>query len=97
MRSVRVPGPPDRPGSSAEKRRRAEQAEGRAAFGFYITTGIQFGAVLLVFTALGYWLDTRLHTLPLLTLLGAALGGVGGFLHLYRTLTAVGSGEDRGS
>lgn len=56
--------------------------------GFYLTQGFAFAAVLLVFTGLGYWLDGRLHTLPLLTILGAALGGVGGFLNLYRTMTA---------
>jgi F0F1-type ATP synthase assembly protein I len=53
-----------------------------------LTQGFAFAAVLLVFTGLGYWLDSRLHTLPLMTLLGAAAGGVGGFLHLYRSLTA---------
>jgi F0F1-type ATP synthase assembly protein I len=41
-----------------------------------------------VFTGVGYWLDGRLHTLPFLTILGAAIGGVGGFLHLYRSLIA---------
>lgn len=62
-------------------------AAARAALGFYITQGFAFAAVLLVFTGAGYWLDTRWHTLPLLTLLGAGLGGVGGFLNLYRSLT----------
>ena len=57
------------------------------ALGTPAVAGFQFGAVLLVFTGLGYWLDGLLGTLPLLTLVGAAVGGVGGFLHLYRSLT----------
>ncbi|MBA2563972.1 MAG: AtpZ/AtpI family protein [Gemmatimonadetes bacterium] len=59
----------------------------RADLGRYTTAGFQFGGVLLAFAGLGYWLDTRWSTLPLLTLVGAAIGGVGGFLHLYRSLT----------
>ena len=79
-------GKSDPPG---QRRSRAEDsASSRAALGSYLTQGFQFGAVLLVFTGVGYWLDGRLHTLPLLTIVGAAIGGVGGFLHLYRSLTA---------
>ena len=76
------PGPGERPSRGSE-------------LGPYAVAGLQFGGVLLAFTMLGYWLDTRLHTLPLLTLLGAAVGGVGGFLHLYRSLTAPPSDGDR--
>jgi F0F1-type ATP synthase assembly protein I len=57
-----------------------------------MTQGFAFAAVLLVFTGAGYWLDGRLHTLPLFTLVGAAVGGVGGFLHLYRTVTSAARG-----
>jgi F0F1-type ATP synthase assembly protein I len=71
-------------------RSHSDEASRRSILGSYAAAGVQFGAVLLVFTGLGYWLDTRIDTLPLLTLLGAALGGVGGFLHLYRSLTALG-------
>jgi F0F1-type ATP synthase assembly protein I len=65
-----------------------ERAAERAAMGSYLTQGFQYAAVLLVFTGAGYWLDGRLHTLPWLTIVGAVIGGVGGFLHLYRSLTA---------
>jgi F0F1-type ATP synthase assembly protein I len=77
-------GSPDRMGSP----RRGEDPAARAALGFYVTQGFAFAAVLLAFTGLGYWLDTKAGTLPLLTLVGAALGGVGGFVNLYRSLTA---------
>ena len=88
MRSARQPDPATgRPRRAADRPPESEESS-RAALGFYLTQGFSFAVVLLVFTGLGYWLDGRLHTLPLLTLLGAATGGIGGFLHLYRTLTA---------
>jgi F0F1-type ATP synthase assembly protein I len=65
-----------------------ERAEARAALGTYVTVGLALGVVMLVFTGIGYWLDGRLGTLPLLTVAGALLGCAGGFLHLVRTLTA---------
>lgn len=82
---------------SASRRagRDPDPAEARAALGFYATTGLTFGVVLVVSTALGYWLDTRLGTVPLLTLVGAAIGGIAGFWHLYRTLTAGVRDRDR--
>ena len=83
MRSAERPGP-----SGRHRPPEDDRAAERAAMGSYLTQGFQFAAALLVFTGAGYWLDGRLHTLPLLTIVGAAIGGVGGFLHLYRSLTA---------
>ena len=80
--------PAEGPGSTGRHRPDDDGAAERAALGSYLTQGFQFAAALLVFTGVGYWLDGRLHTLPLLTIVGAAIGGVGGFLHLYRSLTA---------
>lgn len=56
--------------------------------GTYLTSGLQFAAVVILFVFAGHWVDQRLHTLPLFTLLGLILGGTGGFFYLYRTLTA---------
>ena len=85
MRGARENGPPeharrDRDDSSVDR-------ASRSALGVYTTAGLQFGVVLLLFAGLGYWLDMRLHTLPILTIVGAAAGGIGGFIHLYRSLT----------
>ena len=78
---------PSRPPSNEDR------AEARARLGTYVTTGLAFGAVMLVFTGAGYWLDGRLGTLPVFTVAGAVLGCAGGFLHLVRTLTAVRGGR----
>ncbi|MFN2433053.1 MAG: AtpZ/AtpI family protein [Gemmatimonadota bacterium] len=86
---------PESPADGPQPARPEDPSAGRSVVGFYATAGLSFGAVMLVFTAAGYWLDTRLGTLPVLTLLGALVGGAGGFFHLYRTLTGLRSGSDR--
>lgn len=48
--------------------------------------GLQFGAVLVLFTLAGLWADRRFDTLPLFLLVGLALGFGGGLYHLVRTL-----------
>lgn len=48
--------------------------------------GMQFAAFIAICLFLGMWLDRKLGTAPWLLIAGAALGGVGGFWMLYRTL-----------
>ncbi len=43
---------------------------------------------------IGYWLDGRLGTLPWLTILGAFTGAAGGFVSLYRGISAAAADEE---
>ncbi len=52
--------------------------------GPYLNLGFQFAITVCLGVALGYWLDMRLNTLPLFIILGLLLGGLSGFLTLYR-------------
>jgi len=54
--------------------------------GAYIGLGLTFALAILLFFGLGYKLDTILGTLPLFSLIGAFLGGIGGFIYLYRAV-----------
>jgi len=54
--------------------------------GPYASFGIQFAVTILLFMAVGLWLDGQLGTTPLFILLGTLFGAVGGFYKLYRTL-----------
>jgi len=53
---------------------------------------IQLGAIVVTSTvlpvALGLWLDQRLHTLPILTLIGLLSGTLISVLAVYRAVTA---------
>lgn len=49
--------------------------------------GVQFVVSVLLFLYLGRWLDGKLHTAPLLLILGAFVGAGAAFFSLYRKLT----------
>ncbi len=48
--------------------------------------GLRFAASALLFGFLGHWLDGKLHTTPIGLIVGVMLGGVGGFVYIYRTV-----------
>ena len=52
----------------------------------YVGLGLTFALAVLLFFVLGYKLDKYLGTLPIFSVVGAFLGGIGGFLHLYRAV-----------
>lgn len=52
----------------------------------YVGLGLTFALSIVLFFGLGYLLDKRLGTLPIFSLIGAFLGGIGGFLHIYRSV-----------
>ncbi|MFH1277094.1 MAG: AtpZ/AtpI family protein [Candidatus Eisenbacteria bacterium] len=59
-----------------------------ATVGSYIHLGLTLAASTLLFFYAGYKLDRWIGTLPIFALLGTFLGAFGGFLYLYRVLTA---------
>ncbi|MFN2382698.1 MAG: AtpZ/AtpI family protein [Gemmatimonadota bacterium] len=65
------------------ERRRVARELGR-----YTGLGLAWALSVLFFLLIGYWLDGQWGTLPWLTMLGAFVGAAGGFLSLYRGLTA---------
>ena len=60
----------------------------------YAGAGIQFGAAIALFALAGVWLDGKLHTSPLFTIIGVFVGGVGGFISLYTRVMADVKRED---
>jgi len=59
-----------------------------AAVGRSLHLGAILAASTLLFLYGGYKLDGWIGTLPVFTLIGTFLGGFGGFVYLYRELTA---------
>jgi F0F1-type ATP synthase assembly protein I len=51
----------------------------------YTTLGLEFVVMFGLFVAGGYWLDGRMNTMPLWTLIGAGVGFVGGLYRLVRS------------
>lgn len=56
------------------------------AFGVYGAAGIQLAIAVVGGLMLGNYVDRRLKTSPLFTIVGLILGGVGGFLNLFRMI-----------
>jgi F0F1-type ATP synthase assembly protein I len=66
------------PGAEGHRERRwAERRELNRGFGEGLAQAFEFAAIPLLFAALGWWLDDRLGTSPILTVALAALGFVG--------------------
>lgn len=60
-------------------------AGGLRHYASYADLGLRFAAAAALGGWGGYWLDGRLHTRPILMILGVMLGGAAGFINLYRT------------
>ena len=54
----------------------------------YFAVGLKFAAGIVVFSLAGVWLDRRLGTIPLFTLVGTLGGAVLGFLSVYRDVAS---------
>jgi F0F1-type ATP synthase assembly protein I len=54
----------------------------------YLAAGLRFAGGTVLFLLVGLWLDRKLGTSPLLTLVGALLGAFLGGLSMYRELMA---------
>lgn len=53
----------------------------------FLTLGFQLAAAVVIFFLIGVWLDDRLGTSPLFTLLGLLLGSAGGFIKFFRSVS----------
>ncbi len=61
----------------------------------YMDLGLRFALAAALGGALGYWLDGKLDTQPLLLILGIMLGGTAGFINLYRTVMRLTQSESQ--
>lgn len=53
------------------------------ASGQFMGHGLTMALAALLFMGVGAWLDSKLGTVPILTLIGAFVGGAAGFYNLY--------------
>ena len=55
----------------------------RPDYGEYIHHGLRVAFILLAFLGIGWWVDVRLGSSPVCTILGVFLGAAAGFYSLY--------------
>jgi F0F1-type ATP synthase assembly protein I len=58
--------------------------------GPYLTLGIQLAAAVVFFFLVGWWLDTKCGTNPVLKLVGLTIGFVGGMIKFLRSAAEMG-------
>ncbi len=68
----------------------ASQGNGAAAL------GMTYGATILLFVGVGWWLDDHFGTSPWLLIAGSLLGATGGFISLVKKVPPAGAGRDPG-
>ncbi len=68
---------------SDERPRAPRAAELRRISGQYAGHGLTVALGTLLFSLIGWWVDSKLGTTPVLTILGAFVGAGAGFYRLY--------------
>lgn len=82
------------PAAMPQKRPAPAGPPGLAGAYRYAWLGMQFAAGVLVYMGLGYLVDRWLGTLPGFLVGGAILGGVVGFVSVYRRVVVRDGGKD---
>ena len=59
-----------------------DRFDAQSGYSRYATLGLQFAATLAFFTWLGWWVDQKLGTTPILLLVGVLLGFVGSLISI---------------
>jgi F0F1-type ATP synthase assembly protein I len=52
----------------------------------FLDLGLRFALAIVIGVGGGYWLDSKLHTTPLMLILGLFLGATSGFVTIYRAV-----------
>lgn len=86
-----VPSPPVPPDSDESKR-----VGSMREYAPYLTMGFQLAAAVVVFFFAGSWLDEELQTKPWCSIVGAAIGFVGGTIKFIKTAFELGRRESSG-
>ena len=76
-----------------EKRQRPTPSRGLSGADF-AGVGIQFAVAIIAFLFAGQWLDDRIGTKPVFTIVGVFLGAGAAFYNMYRKITAAQKKDD---
>jgi ATP synthase protein I len=77
-----------------EKRQGRPPSSGGLSGADFAGVGLQFAAAIIAFLFAGQWLDNRIDTKPVFTILGVFLGAGAAFYNMYRKITAAQKKDD---
>ena len=81
---------------SAAKDRGEAPLSSAAQGGGAAALGMTYGATILLFVGVGWWLDDHFGTSPWLLIAGSLLGATGGFISLVKKVPPAGADRDLG-
>lgn len=61
----------------------------------FLTIGIEMMLYILIFTFLGYWLDEKLNTSPLLTIILALFGIFASFYKFFKSVLKLNNNKNK--
>ena len=77
-----------------EKGLRKSSPSGESSGADFAGLGIQFAGAIILFLFVGQWVDKKLGTDGLFTIIGVFVGGGGAFYNMYRKITAAQRRDD---
>ncbi len=77
-----------------EKRPRPTPGSGGLSGADFAGVGIQFAVAIILFLFVGQWLDRRVGTKSVFTLIGVFVGASAAFYNMYRKITAAQKKDD---
>jgi F0F1-type ATP synthase assembly protein I len=77
-----------------EKGLRKGPPQGGLSGADFAGVGLQFAAAIIVFLFVGQWLDRKVGTEALFTVVGVFVGAAGAFYNMYRKITAAQKRDD---
>ena len=54
--------------------------------GPYFDLGMRFAISIVIFAAIGFWIDKKLNTIPVFLIAGFLLGAIAGFWTIYKVI-----------
>ncbi|MEX2109091.1 MAG: AtpZ/AtpI family protein [Gemmatimonadaceae bacterium] len=77
-----------------EKRQGRPPSPGGLSGADFAGVGLQFAVAIIAFLFAGQWLDDRIGTKPVFTIVGVFLGAGAAFYNMYRKITAAQKKDD---
>ena len=77
-----------------QKRQRQPPSGGGLSGADFAGVGLQFAVAIIGFLFAGQWLDNRIGSKPVFTIIGVFLGATAAFYNMYRKITAAQKKDD---
>ncbi|MCH8125308.1 AtpZ/AtpI family protein [candidate division KSB1 bacterium] len=69
-----------------DKNKNSSSKDSIREIGPYFDLGMRFAISIVIFAALGFWIDKTLNTIPVFLMAGFLLGAIAGFWTIYKAV-----------